>query len=98
MLLDSLFTIQPIKPVQDKKKKDKVEEVHQYIRLAEKGSDKVKKTVQRMKQEQTMTSEQIKTKRAHEKVLEKFVKQKTQVSASGQRKKYMPTVVDPFKK
>jgi hypothetical protein len=66
--------------------------------LAEKSSEKVKKSVQHMKEEQTMTREQIKQKRQFEKITNKFAKTKTEGTVPGEKKVYMPTVVDPFSK
>jgi hypothetical protein len=53
--------------VQPKKKK-KEEDVHEYVRLAEKTNDKAKKSLQKWKEEQTMTSDQIRHKRNFEKM------------------------------
>lgn len=66
-LLSSIFAVQLPKPAQSVQRKKK-EEVHEYIRLAETSSDKTKKSVQKWKEEQTMTPEQIRQKRNFEKV------------------------------
>lgn len=97
-LLNNLFSVPTKKshPVEEKKKKQ--QPVHEYVRLAEKGNEKVKKSVQRMKEEQTMTPEQIRQKRQFEKITTKFAKAKTEVAVTGEKKVYMPTVVDPFSK
>jgi hypothetical protein len=61
-LLSNLLAVQMAKPPQPEKRKKK-EEVHEYIRLAEKSSEKAKHSVQKWKEEQTMTPEQIRQKR-----------------------------------
>jgi hypothetical protein len=64
-LLSGLFaTAAALQP----KKKKKEEDVHEYVRLAEKTSDKAKKSVQKWKEEQTMTPDQIRHKRSFEKM------------------------------
>jgi hypothetical protein len=87
------------------KKKKKEEEVHELVRLAERSSDKTKKSVQKWKEEQTMTPEQMRQKRNFEKITAQFEKARhappppSKASRSSSDKKiYMPNIINPFEK
>ena len=92
------------------KKKKKEEEVHELVRLAEKSSDKTKKSVQKWKKEQTMTPEQLRQKRNFEKITAQFEKAKhappppivpppsNSSKPSSDKKIYMPNIINPFEK
>jgi len=86
------------------KKKKKEEEVHELVRLAERSSDKTKKSVQKWKEEQTMTPEQMRQKRNFEKITAQFEKARhapppSNASRSSSDKKiYMPNIINPFEK
>ena len=92
------------------KKKKKEEEVHELVRLAEKSNDKTTKSVKKWKEEQTMTTEQVRQKRNFEKITAQFEKARhappppivppplTTTKTASDKKIYLPNIINPFEK
>lgn len=95
-LLNSLFDVRPAKPVAEKPKPRKEETVHEYLRIAEKSSDKMRKIADRIKQEKTNPPLEVKPKKEPESRLPKLPPPKTAQPTDG--KGYMPKIIDPFAK
>jgi hypothetical protein len=95
-LLNSLFDVRPAQPAA-KPKPRKEETVHEYLRIADKSSEKMKKIADRIRQEKTNSPFELKAKKEPESKLPRPPSSRT-VQTSDGKIGYMPKVVDIFAK